>query len=119
MRGWRRNKYSAKPEIVDGIRFASRREARRYRELAILLLAGEISKLELQPKFKLGPDEAPILYKSDRYPDGRRAAYFADFRYRDRSGDTVIEDVKGYDNPLGRLKRAIVEAQYSVEIVLI
>ena len=99
--------------------FASKREAKRYRELTLLQDAGEISELELQPKFELGPDEAPILYRSDRCPNGRRAAYFADFRYRDRDGSTVIEDVKGIDNPLSRLKRAIVEAQYSVKIVLV
>ena len=120
MRFWRRNKYSAKPEIVDGIRFASRREAKRYRELKLLERAGEISKLELQPKYKLGTDDAPILLRSERYPNGRRAAYFADFRYyRNHAGITVIEDAKGIDTPLSRLKRAIVEAQYLVEIVLI
>ncbi len=78
-----------------------------------------ISGLELQPKFKLGTDDAPILYRSERCPNGRRAAYFADFRYRDHTGATVIEDVNGIDNPLSTLKRAIVEAQYSVKIVLI
>ena len=119
VRSFRRNKYRAKPEIVDEIRFASGREAKRYRELKLLERAGEISELELQPKFILGTEEAPIMLRSDRCPNGRRAAYFGDFRYRDRSGEIVIEDVKGFDNPLSKLKRAIVEAQYLVEIVLI
>ena len=115
---WRRNKYGAKREVVDGIKFASRREARRYRELKILSDAGLITELELQPKFKLGPDEAPYLIRSAGYPNGRRAVYLADFRYR-HEGELVIEDVKGVDTPLSRLKRAIVEAQYSVVITLI
>jgi len=122
VRGYRRNKYRAKPEIVDGIRFASKREAKRYRELKLLEAAGLITELELQPKFKLGTDDAPILMRSERYPNGRRAVYLGDFRYRDdalRDGEIVIEDVKGIDTPLSRLKRAIVEAQYNVEIVLI
>ena len=118
VRSFRRNKYRAKPEIVDGIRFASRREAKRYRDLKLLEACGFVTELELQPKFKLGPDDAPILYKSDRCPNGRRAVYLADFRYR-QDGQTIIEDVKGIDTPLSRLKRAIVEAQYNVVIVLI
>ena len=119
---WRnqnKNKYRAIPEIVDGIRFASGREAKRYRELKLLERGMWISGLELQPKYKLGTADAPILLRSERCPNGRRAAYFADFRYRNSDGETVIEDVKGIDNPLSKLKRAIVEAQYRVKIVLI
>jgi len=118
VRTWGKNKYRAKPEIVDGVRFASKREAKRYRELKLLELGGFVTELELQPKFKLGPDDAPILYRSDRCPNGRRAVYLADFRYR-QDGQTIIEDVKGIDTPLSRLKRAIVEAQYKAVIVLI
>lgn len=114
------NKYSARPEVVDGHRFHSQREAKRYRELKLLVLAGAITGLTLQPKYTLGVDDHPILLKSQGYPNGRRAAYFADFKYTDAlSGDEVIEDVKGMDTPLSRLKRAIVEAQYDVIIVII
>lgn len=116
---WHRNKYRAKSETVDGHLFPSGREARRYRELKLMEAGGAIRELELQPKFKLGPDDAPILIRSAGYPNGRRAVYLADFRYRDRHGSTVIEDVKGIDTPLSKLKRAIVEAQYLVKIVLI
>ena len=116
---WRRVKYRNKPTHVDGIRFASGREAGRYGELKLLERAGLISELELQPKFKLGTDDAPILIRSRGYPNGRRAVYLGDFRYLNNTGESVVEDVKGIDNPLSRLKRAIVEAQYSVVIVLI
>lgn len=116
---WHRNKYRAKSEIVDGHRFPSGREARRYRELKLMEAGGAIREIELQPKFKLGTDDAPILIRSAGYPNGRRATYFADFRYRDQAGKIIIEDVKGIDTPLSKLKRAIVEAQYLVEIVLI
>ena len=44
----RRHKYSARPTEVDGIRFDSKAEARRYTELRTLEKAGEISHLELQ-----------------------------------------------------------------------
>ncbi len=116
---WRKAKYRNEPIDLDGIRFASKREAKRYGELKLLQRAKMISKLELQPKFKLGTDVSPILIRSRGYPNGRRAVYLADFRYLDHAGDTVIEDVKGIDNPLSRLKRAIVEAQYRVIIALI
>lgn len=116
----RPHKYHAMPTTVDGIRFASRREARRYRVLKILVRAGQISHLELQPRFPLGTDSAPVMLRSRRYPKGRRAAYFADFKYRDVwTGDWVIEDAKGIDTPVSRLKRAIVEVQYGIRIVLI
>jgi len=112
------HKYRAKATVVDGIRFASKKEAGRYQELKLLVLAGEIGKLQLQPGFKLGTDDAPVLMRSPRYPNGRRASYFADFKYRGKDGLEVIEDVKGMDTPLSKLKRAVVEAQYGIRIIL-
>jgi hypothetical protein len=109
--------------VVDGIRFASKKEAKRYGELKLLVLAGVISKLTLQPKYPLGSDDKPVLQRSGRYPNGRRVSYLADFRYVDlstgRTGKYVIEDVKGMDTPLSKLKRAVVEAQYGIRIVLV
>lgn len=110
----------AKVTFVDGIRFPSKQEATRYSELKLLEKAGEITDLELQPRFPLGTDDAPILIKSEGYPNGRRATAVMDFRYYDtRAGWTIVEDVKGKDNPYSRLKRAIVEAQYKIEVRLI
>ena len=48
-----RNKYGAKPTIVDGTRFDSTKEANRYGELRLLEKAGAITNLELQPKFPI------------------------------------------------------------------
>jgi hypothetical protein len=106
-----KHKYHAKPKMVDGIRFASTAEARRYQELKMLEHAGEVTDLELQPKF-------PI------YVCGRRngelvkvCTYIADFRYRKGpTGLLVIEDVKGVRTPVYRLKRKMVEAQYDIRI---
>lgn len=118
MRG--RHKFGAKPERVDNIRFASRKEAARYRELKSLLYGGRIKDLELQPKFVLHVDGEPLKIKSKGFPNGRTIAYFADFRYYDlHKQATIVEDVKGMDTPLSRHKRAHVEAQYGIEIVLI
>lgn len=114
------HKYRAQPTVVDGIRFASMKEARRYSQLKLLEKAGAIGQLELQPKFKLGTDDKPVLLKSDGYPNGRRASYIADFEYYDNEAmEWVVEDVKGMDTPLSKLKRGVVEAQYDIVIRLI
>lgn len=106
----RRNghKYGAKPTEVDGIRFASQKEARRYQELKLLEKAGEIIGLELQPEFQLRAKggEKIGIYRPD-------FAYFA----KARNGTTwVIEDVKGFRTPLYRWKKKHVEAQYGIQI---
>ena len=114
------HKYYAQAIEVDGIRFASKKEARRYSELMLLWKVEKIAKLELQPRYLLGTDENPVLLRSARYPKGRRSSYLADFKYYDKeSFSEVVEDVKGMDTPLSKLKRAVVEAQYGIRIVLV
>jgi len=82
--------------------------------------AGEIISLEVQPKFPLRVNGQPIKIRSDRYPGGRAVSYYADFSYYDeRLGERVVEDVKGQDTPMSRLKRAIVEAQYGVPVKIV
>ena len=99
-------KYRAQPTIVDGIRFHSKGEARRYSELRLLELAGEISNLELQPRFEI---VGPIPRKV--------ASYFADFSYFEDSR-RVVEDFKGHDTPLSKLKRKLVETIYGITITV-
>jgi len=113
-----RSKYNAKPTTVDGIRFASKAEARRYGELKLLERAGEIRNLELQPLYPIIINSAPVKIRSKGYPNGRDVVYIGDFRYF--SGNkTIVEDVKGADTPVSRLKRALVEAIYSVRVVIV
>jgi hypothetical protein len=107
------NKYHAKITHVDGIKFHSKGEANRYRELKLLERAKVISELELQPAFSLACGGTPIKYAS-----GRQAKYIADFRYKE-NGETVVEDFKGADTDISKLKRAIVKAQYGVDVKLI
>lgn len=111
------HKYGARKKVVDGITFDSTKEAKRYQELKMLEKAGEISDLRLQYEYPLmvpgrgngGPYERVCLGK-----------YVADFRYRKGpQGLLVIEDVKGYDVPLGRWKRRHAEAQYGITVTLI
>lgn len=109
----RPNKFRNERTTLDGIRFASKREARRYADLKLLVRAGEITNLELQPVFNLAVNGRPVLIRSDGYPNGRQAKYVADFAYRKATtGERVIEDAKGFRTPEYRLKKAIVEAMH-------
>ena len=113
-------KYRNKKVQYDGYKFDSIRECERYKELCLLQDAGEITCLEVQPKFPLRCGDAEIKIRSGRYPNGRRVSYYADFAYRDeRTGKRIVEDVKGQDTPVSRLKRAIVEAQYGVPVTIV
>lgn len=47
------HKYNAKKVTVNGIRFDSKKEAARYKELKALEHVGKIDMLELQPRFVL------------------------------------------------------------------
>ena len=101
----RRSKYGAQAVVIDGIRFASTKEGKRYAELKLLAKAGEINGLELQPKFLFKLRGAPVF------------TYIADFSYWTHNGrDRVVEDVKGIRTPLYRLKKKIIEIEHNIEI---
>ena len=102
------NKYRARKTEVGGIVFDSRAEARRYGELVLLQKMGEISDLELQPRF-------------DCIVNGKKiCAYIADFSYLASEGEAyVVEDVKSpitAKHPVYRLKKKLVEALFGIEI---
>lgn len=102
----RRNKFGAQQMEVDGIKFASRLEARRYQVLVLRQQAGEITDLETQPKYELQPAF------TDR--DGKKwraIHYLGDFRYRE--GDKlVVEDTKGKETEVFRIKRKLLLRKY-------
>ena len=102
------HKYNAKKTVVDGVTFDSTAEARRYGELKLLERAGEILNLELQPVF--------VLQDGFKGQDGKRVRavkYIADFRYFDvGTSAVVVEDVKGMETAVFRLKRKIFWKQY-------
>ncbi len=91
-RAKRANKYGAKKCEVDGFKFDSQREARRYLQLRALEKAGELRELKLQvPIMLTGSNGAPMLSRA-----GRQMRLTVDFSYycttRDRR---VYEDAKG------------------------
>lgn len=99
------NKYRNKKTIIDGIEFDSKKEANRYWELNLLERAGEITDLELQPKF--------LLLKSFKKNNKtyRKIEYIADFQYR-RNGKTIVEDVKGKETEVFKIKHKLFEYIY-------
>lgn len=105
------HKYGAKPTTVDGIRFHSQAEARRYGELKLLEKAGHIAHLSLQPRFML------LVWDCEKKHDVQIGSYIADFSYWDvRADKNVIEDVKGMKTPLYKLKKQIVEHRLGITI---
>ena len=83
-------KFGNIPTPRGGYKFASKKEAERYSQLLLLLAAGEISDLEVHPKYVLQPSFK--VGKATR----RKIEYVGDFRYRE-NGRVVVEDVKGWD----------------------
>jgi hypothetical protein len=51
---------------------------------------------------------------------GRTLKYLADFQYWDNEqGKRRWEDVKGYDTPLSKLKRAMILAEYGIVVEIV
>lgn len=104
-------KYRAIRTTVDGVTFASKREAMRYLFLKARERACEIRNLELQPEFKFSVEGRPVLTRSKRYPNGRQLKMVADFRYIDvKRGCSVWEDSKGFRTKEFIIKKALFEA---------
>lgn len=97
------SKYHSVPAVVDGKRFDSKLEARRYEALTLLWKAGEILWFLRQVPFDL--------------PGGRK--YRADFLIVWSDARVTVEDCKGFDSEMSKLKRDQVEAIYGITIELV
>jgi hypothetical protein len=84
---------------IDGVVFHSKGEAQRYLELKKLEELGVIKELELQPKFK--------IFFGDTYI----CTYIADFKYISE-GKEVVEDFKGVETGVFKLKAKMFKAVY-------
>ena len=98
-------KYRAVKTEIDGIRFDSKREANRYKELKLLEQTGVIRDLRLQVPY--------TLIEKSKY--GREIRYIADFVYRENDAE-VVEDVKGILTPVYRLKKRLMAERFGVVI---
>ena len=81
-------KYHNERAERNGVKFDSRKQARRYDELMVMLRAGIISDLRLEPQFTL--QESYMTETGERI---RAVRYTADFSYK-FGGKLVVEDVK-------------------------
>lgn len=106
------HKYGARRKEVDGITFASTAEANAYIQLKALQAAGQISDLELQPRY--------LLQEAFRDQQGkwhRKIECVWDFRFLECRPEhmpdrTVCVDVKGVSTPIFALKRKLFVAKY-------
>ena len=102
------HKYKAIPTNVDGLRFDSKGEARRFQELQLLEKSGEIKDLRLQPAFDLHAHGSPEI---------KVGTYKADFEYIETAtGARIIEDFKGVKTPMYRWKKKHLLHEYGIEI---
>lgn len=99
------SKYRAKKTEVDGIKFDSKKEAKRYIALRELEKKGNIEKLMLQPRFLL---QEGFRKNGKAY---RKIEYVADFMY-EQDGKLIIEDVKGIKTDVYKLKQKLFEKKY-------
>ena len=123
-----KSKYFNKKTIsLDGSVFDSRKEARRWGELSLLLRAGKITDLDRQVKFELIPAQYETYERygknGQRLKDGTRlveraAIYTADFVYTDENGVRVIEDTKSQATRTEAyiLRRKLMYARYKIKI---
>lgn len=92
--------------------YDSRKEYYRAQQLKIMLRAGLISDLREQVPF--------ILIPSQRNADGiteRTVRYIADFVYLDNeTGQTVVEDTKGFRTPEYIIKRKLMLLVHGITI---
>lgn len=95
-----KHKFKAKPTELDGIKFASKKEAKRYRDLKTLQELGEILFFLRQVPFHL---QAGVKY-------------VCDFLVFWTNGEVTIEDVKGIKTDMYIVKKKMVEATYPVTI---
>jgi hypothetical protein len=97
------HKFNAKPQVHDGIRFDSKREGAYYEELKARKHIGEVLFFLRQVPVHL--------------PGNVR--YVVDFLVFYADGSCKFIDVKGYDTPLSKTKRKMVEDVYPITIEVV
>ena len=101
-------KYRSRRTEYNGVKYASKKEAKHAEELNLLVKAGELSFWLRQIPFSL---PGGTVYRLD----------FAEFRQVVNTSLYQIDwvEVKGYKTPVGELKRKQTEALFGIEITVI
>jgi len=100
----KQHKYRARAVWVDGLHFASKREAKRWCELKTMAGLGKIKNLRRQVSFPLHVSGKKIT------------SYRADFVYEAENGALIVEDAKGIELELFRIKAKWIKAEYGIEV---
>lgn len=101
----KKSKFNNRKCKINGITFASKKEAERYTGLLLLVRAGEISNLKLQQRIK--------IFVNSEYV----CTYIADFTYTDKTGKHIVEDAKGLRLPIYILKKRLLFLTQGIEIL--
>ena len=98
--------------------FDSAKEWRRNQELEALQRAGEISELNRQVPFVL-MSSYTIADETTRqgFRTVREIRYIADFTYRLKDGTRIIEDVKGMQTDVFKIKRKLLERKIALGVI--
>lgn len=105
----KRSKYGATKTMLDGITFDSKREAAYYSELKIREKAGEVTGVEMQRPFALLGINGTLM-----------ATFRADFCFWDNTaGRFRCIDVKGFDTPVGKLKRKMMKGLLGIDVEIV
>lgn len=100
------NKYHAKKTWMKGRVYDSKKEANRAFELEMLAKYGKIQNLQKQVPFVLQE-----WYVNKQGKKIRPITYIADFTYVE-DGVLVVEDTKGMETDVFKIKRKIFEYKY-------
>lgn len=121
MRG--KSKYGNKKAKANGKVFDSGLERSRHYTLQVLEKAGEISDLRTQVPFEIIPAiyetvEVQLKTKTKQVQKlvQRAAHYVADFVYKDKDGNEVVEDAKGFRTKEYKLKKKMMRAFLGITI---
>ena len=105
----KRSKYRSKAVVVDGVRYASKREAKVCLDLIQLEKAGKIGGLEFQKRFPLLGPKGEVI-----------CTYVADACFWDHEKDRLrVIDVKGFETEIFKLKRKMMRALKGIEVEVV
>ena len=110
----RRHKYRAKPVVLDGVWYASQREAAHAQKLAILQRTGKVSVVLRQVPFEIAP---AVRDPTTGKVTARAERYVADFLVYWTDGALEIHEVKGFRTREYLRKKRRVEALYPIRIL--
>jgi hypothetical protein len=119
----RRAKYGSKKVTFDGLEFDSKKEMYRYIRLKSMQEEGLISDLRMQVPYEIIPAvyEEDIVQLKTKVKTvtkcvQRATYYLADFVYKDKDGNVVVEDAKGMRTEKYLLKKKMMRAFLGITI---